>query len=92
MGAQSYATSSESTTDLSLEKEELLAEIQEDRTLRLKYNELPLIRFWIYEKTKYPVISEEAMNILFYQLLKRVRIFSSNKHKKQKKTGEASFQ
>ncbi|KAL4097260.1 hypothetical protein QTP88_022063 [Uroleucon formosanum] len=45
-----YATSSESTADLSLEKEEQLVEIQEDKTLRLKYNELPLIRFWMYAK------------------------------------------
>lgn len=32
-GHNPYATSSESTTDLSNEKEEQLAEIQEDRTL-----------------------------------------------------------
>ncbi|KAF0749124.1 SCAN domain-containing protein 3-like [Aphis craccivora] len=61
-----YATSSESTADLSLEKEEQLAEIQEDRTLRLKYNESPLIRFWMYAKTEYPVIAAEAINILLH--------------------------
>ncbi|KAL4104841.1 hypothetical protein QTP88_020117 [Uroleucon formosanum] len=61
-----YATSSESTADLSLEKEEQLAEIQEDRTLRLKYNESPLIRFWMYAKTEYPVIADEAINILLH--------------------------
>lgn len=61
-----YATLSESTTDLSLEKEEQLADIQENRTLRLKYNELPLIRFWMYAKSEYPVIAEEAINILLH--------------------------
>lgn len=61
-----YATLSESTADLSLEKGEQLAEIQEDRTLRLKYNELPLIKFWIYAKTEYPVIANEAVNILLH--------------------------
>ncbi|CAI6350853.1 unnamed protein product [Macrosiphum euphorbiae] len=61
-----YATSSESTADLSLEKEEHLAEIQEDRTLRLKYNELPLIRFWMYAKTEYPVIADEAIKMLLH--------------------------
>jgi hypothetical protein len=61
-----YVTSSEPITYLSLEKEEQLAEIQEDRTLRLKYNELPLIRFWMYVKTEYPVIAEEAINILLH--------------------------
>jgi len=61
-----YATSSESTADLSLEKEEQLAEIQEDRTLRMKYNESSLIRFWMYAKTEYPVISDEAINILLH--------------------------
>lgn len=51
-----YVTSSVSTADLSLEKEEQLAGIQEDRTLRLVYNELSLIRFWMYAETEYPVI------------------------------------
>jgi len=61
-----YATSSKSTADLSLEKEEQLTKIQEDRTLRLKYNELPLITFWMYAKTEYHVIANEAINTLLH--------------------------
>ena len=38
-----YAVSPESTTDLPLEKEEQLAELQSDRTLQMKYGELPLL-------------------------------------------------
>jgi hypothetical protein len=60
----SYAIFSESITNLFLEKEKKLTEIQDNRTLRLKYNELPLVRFLMYAKSEYLVIAEEAINIL----------------------------
>lgn len=61
-----YAVSPESTTDLSLEKEEQLAELQTDRTLQLKYGELPLLKFWMLAKKEYPVIAVEAVNTLLH--------------------------
>ena len=61
-----YAVSPESTTDLPLEKEEQLAELQSDRTLQLKYDELPLLKFLMLAKEEYPKIAVEAVNTLLH--------------------------
>lgn len=48
---------------LSLQEEELI-ELQCDRTLKMKFNEVLLDKFWISVKREYPVISVKALNVL----------------------------
>jgi hypothetical protein len=55
-----YAVSLAPTTNLPLEKE--LSELQSDRTLRLKYGEVSLLKFWMLAKEDYPEIAVEAVN------------------------------
>uniref|UniRef100_K7G2A6 DUF4371 domain-containing protein n=1 Tax=Pelodiscus sinensis TaxID=13735 RepID=K7G2A6_PELSI len=45
-------------------QEEQLTELQCDRTLKIKFNEVPLDVFWISIRREYPVISAKAVNIL----------------------------
>ena len=40
----------EFTTDLPLEKEEQLVELQSDQTFQVKHDELPPLKFWILAK------------------------------------------
>jgi hypothetical protein len=61
-----YAVSPEPTTNLPLEKEQQLAELQSDRTLQLKYSELSLLKCWILAKEEYLEISVEAVNTLLH--------------------------
>ena len=49
---------------LSLQEEEALSELQCDRTLKMKFNEVLLDKFWISAKREYPVISVKALNVL----------------------------
>ena len=49
---------------LSLQEEEELSELQCDRTLKMKFNEVLLDKFWISAKREYPVISVKALNVL----------------------------
>ena len=49
---------------LSLQEEEELSELQCDRTLKMKFNEVSLDKFWITAKQEYPVISVKAVNVL----------------------------
>jgi hypothetical protein len=60
-----YAVSPEPITNLPLEKEEQLAELQSDRTLQLKYGELSLLKFWMSVK-EYSEIAVEAVNALLH--------------------------
>lgn len=59
-----YAVSPDSTTHLPLEKAEQLAELQEDRTLQLKYGELSLVKFWLLVEREYPAIAKDAVSTL----------------------------
>ena len=49
---------------LSLHEEEELSELQCDRTLKMKFNEVSLDKFWISAKQEYPVISVKALDVL----------------------------
>jgi hypothetical protein len=49
---------------LSLQEEEQLTELQCDRTLEIKFNEVSPDVFWISIRKEYPVISAKAVNIL----------------------------
>lgn len=52
------------TTHLSLKEEEELAELKNDRTLQMKFNELELGEFWIYTKKENPSLSKLALSVL----------------------------
>ena len=61
----SFTEFSPSTENLlSLQEEEELSELQCDRTLKMKFNEVLLDKFWISAKREYPVISVKALNVL----------------------------
>jgi hypothetical protein len=47
-----------------MQEEEKLTELQCDRTLQMKFNEVSLDVFWISIRKEYPVISAKAMKIL----------------------------
>ncbi len=49
---------------LSLQEEEELSELQCDRTLKMKFNEVSLDKFWISAKQEYPAISVKALDVL----------------------------
>ena len=55
---------SPSTENLLSLQEEELSELQCDRTLKTKFNEVLLDKFWISAKREYPVISVKALNVL----------------------------
>lgn len=50
-------------TELSVEQQ-LAAELQTDRTLQIKYNDLAPVKFWLLARN--PVITVDAVNILFH--------------------------
>ncbi|KAF0745902.1 zinc finger BED domain-containing protein 5-like [Aphis craccivora] len=52
------------TTHLSLKEEEELAELKNNRTLQMKFNELELGQFWIYTKKEYPCLTKLAYSVL----------------------------
>ncbi len=51
---------------LSLQEEEELSELQCGRTLKMKFNEVSLDKFWIPAKQEYPVISVKALDVLLH--------------------------
>jgi hypothetical protein len=53
-----------SDVHLGLVEQEQLLELQSDRSLKLKFNELKLFQFWSFIKTEYSIITEIAINIL----------------------------
>ena len=53
-----------STEGLSLKMREEFLELRNDRTLEIKFMEIPLDIFWIKSKTEYPLISDKAIEIL----------------------------
>ncbi|XP_068115889.1 zinc finger BED domain-containing protein 5-like [Hyperolius riggenbachi] len=50
--------------NFSLREEEEFCELRCDRTLKLRFTELPLDKFWISIKEEYPEIHTKAVNIL----------------------------
>jgi hypothetical protein len=52
--------------NLSLGEEEELCELQADCTLRMRFTDLPLDKFWISVKEEYPTIHRTAVNILLW--------------------------
>ncbi|XP_025413497.1 protein FAM200A-like [Sipha flava] len=59
-----FAVTSDVISHLELVEQEQLLELQSDRSLKLKFNELKLFQFWSFIKTEYPIITEIAINIL----------------------------
>jgi hypothetical protein len=53
-----------SQNSLSMQEEEQLTELQCDRTLKMKFNEVRLDMFWISITEEYPMISAKAVKIL----------------------------
>jgi hypothetical protein len=49
---------------LTLREEEELYELQSDYTLKKKFTDLSLDKFWISVKEEYPAIHRKAINIL----------------------------
>ena len=62
INAEQYAEIS--TQKLSLPVKENFLELQNDRTLRLKFHDIPLDEFWITVRKEYKQISEKALEIL----------------------------
>jgi hypothetical protein len=59
-----FSESSAQPENLTLREEEELCELQSDRTLKIRFTNLPLDKFWISVKEEYPSIHRKAMNIL----------------------------
>ena len=58
------SSAAESSKDLPMLAQEQLAEIREDRTLKIKFQDMDLDRFWISLETEYRVVSSCAVAIL----------------------------
>jgi hypothetical protein len=56
--------SSAQPENLTLREEVELCELQSDRTLQMRFTDLPLDKFWISVKEEYPAIHRKAVNIL----------------------------
>lgn len=54
-----------STEKLTVKEREECAELCVDRTLKLKFSELPLDQFWLASALEYPSISHHAIELLF---------------------------
>ncbi|XP_074857376.1 zinc finger BED domain-containing protein 5-like [Carettochelys insculpta] len=60
-----FAPSSEkSTMSLSLKEKEEFLDVRNDRTLELKFREIPLDQFWLQVRNEYPLISNQAILVL----------------------------
>jgi len=59
-----FAVTTEDTKHLPLQEAEELAELQADRTMKLKFREETLLQFWILVKREFPVLSEHAISVL----------------------------
>ena len=54
----------ESAADLPMQAQEQLAEMREDRTLRMQFQDMALDTFWISLEKEYPTLSSSAVDIL----------------------------
>lgn len=54
----------ESAANLPMEAQEQLAEMREDRTLRMQFQEMPRDKFWISVEKDYPTLSRSAVDML----------------------------
>jgi hypothetical protein len=59
-----YSESSAEPENLTLREEEELCELQSDRTLKTRFTDLFLDKFWISVEEEYPAIHRKAINIL----------------------------
>ncbi|XP_025406651.1 zinc finger BED domain-containing protein 5-like [Sipha flava] len=76
------------TSHLSLKEEKELAELKNDRTLQMKFNEFELSQFWIYTKKKYPNLTKLAHSVLLTfstSYLCEVAFFALNEIKNKKR-------
>lgn len=53
-----------SSSEFSLQEEEDFISLSSDRSLKLKFEEVGLEKFWIFVKGEYPNISKKALNVL----------------------------
>jgi hypothetical protein len=58
-----YSESSAQPENMTLREEEELCELQSDRTLKMRFTDLSLDKFWISEKEECPAIHRRAINI-----------------------------
>jgi hypothetical protein len=56
-----YSESSAQPENLTLKEEEELCELQSDGTLKLRFTDLSLDKFWISVEEEYPVIHRKAV-------------------------------
>jgi hypothetical protein len=61
---ETFSESSVQPENLTLKEEEELGELQSDRTLKMRFTDLPLDKFWISVKEECPAIHRNAINIL----------------------------
>lgn len=59
-----FVVTTEDTKHLPLKEAEELAELQADRTLKLRFRETSLLQFWILVKQEFSVLAEHALCIL----------------------------
>jgi len=77
-----FVVISDAILHLGLVEHKQLLEHQSDCSLKLKFNELKLFQFWSFIKTKYPIITEIAINMLlpFSTTYLCVWVFRTNKY------------
>ena len=61
-----YSESASHPENLTLKEEEELCELQYDHTLKIRFTDLSLDKFWISVKVEYPTIHRKAINILLH--------------------------
>ena len=63
-------------------QEEALTELQSDRGLKMKFNEVSLDMFWLSIKTEFPLVAAKVMSILlqFSTSYLCEQVFSCHKH------------
>jgi hypothetical protein len=59
-----YSESSVQGENLTLREEDELCELQSNRTIKMRFTELSLDKFWISVKEEYRAIHRKAINIL----------------------------
>jgi hypothetical protein len=59
-----YSESSAQLENLALREEEELCKLKSDRTLKIRFIDLSLDKFWISVKEEYPAIHRKAISIL----------------------------
>lgn len=59
-----FSESSVQSENLNLKEQEEICDLQSDRTLRMRFDDVSLDKFWISVKEEYPAIYRKALNVL----------------------------